>query len=107
MATAGNLVFQGTAEGQFCAYDAQTGQLLWSQGAGGGVIAAPDELYGRRQAICRRARRLWRSNRGLGIEKTNVGWKWGQPRYLLVYALGGKAPPPPMPAKRHGASPAG
>jgi quinohemoprotein ethanol dehydrogenase len=32
-------------------------------------------------------------------EKANVGWKWGEPRYLLVYALGGTAPPPPMPAK--------
>ena len=41
MATAGDLVFQGTAEGHFNAYDAATGQKLWSVDAGVPILAAP------------------------------------------------------------------
>ena len=32
-------------------------------------------------------------------QKMNVGWKWGEPRYLLAYTLGGTAPPPTMPRR--------
>ena len=41
LATAGGLVFQGTAGGYFCAYDASTGKRLWRFNAGLGIIAAP------------------------------------------------------------------
>lgn len=41
LATAGNLVFQGTAGGEFRAYAADTGKLLWSFPTQTGVIAAP------------------------------------------------------------------
>lgn len=41
LSTAGNLVFQGNAQGQFVAYSADKGQKLWSFGAQSGVIAAP------------------------------------------------------------------
>jgi len=41
LATAGNLVFQGTATGRFVAYRADTGETLWETDAGTGVIAAP------------------------------------------------------------------
>jgi alcohol dehydrogenase (cytochrome c)/quinohemoprotein ethanol dehydrogenase len=41
LATAGNLVFQGTAGGQFLAYSADKGQKLWSFGTQSGVMAAP------------------------------------------------------------------
>ena len=41
LATAGGLVFQGTALGNLSAYDATTGKQLWHVMAGGGVIAAP------------------------------------------------------------------
>ncbi len=41
LTTAGNLVFQGTADGRFVAYNAQTGQKLWESPTGTGVIAAP------------------------------------------------------------------
>jgi glucose dehydrogenase len=39
--TGGNLVFQGTAEARFGAYDASTGNLLWETPTGTAVIAAP------------------------------------------------------------------
>jgi len=41
LATAGNLVFQGTADGQFVAYNAQTGEQLWNFATQTGVVAAP------------------------------------------------------------------
>jgi quinohemoprotein ethanol dehydrogenase len=41
LATGGNLVFQGTADGRFVAYRATDGAKLWEAPAGTGVIAAP------------------------------------------------------------------
>jgi len=41
MATAGNLVFQGTAEGDFQAFAADTGTQLWSVQTGSAINAAP------------------------------------------------------------------
>ena len=41
LSTAGNLVFQGTAKGQFNAFNAQDGKLRWSVPTDTGVIAAP------------------------------------------------------------------
>jgi PQQ-dependent dehydrogenase (methanol/ethanol family) len=51
VSTAGNLVFQGTAMGEFVAYRADTGERLWSAETQAGVLAAPitylvdDEQY--------------------------------------------------------------
>jgi quinohemoprotein ethanol dehydrogenase len=41
LSTAGNLVFQGTAMGEFVAYRADTGERLWSGATQAGVLAAP------------------------------------------------------------------
>ena len=41
LTTAGGLVFQGTAEGKFMAYDAATGNKVWEANVGSGVIASP------------------------------------------------------------------
>ncbi len=41
LATAGNLVFQGTADARFVAYSADAGRQLWEEHTGSGVIAAP------------------------------------------------------------------
>ncbi len=41
LSTAGNLVFQGTAGGEFVAYSADKGTKLWSFPAQSGIIAAP------------------------------------------------------------------
>jgi quinohemoprotein ethanol dehydrogenase len=41
LATAGNLVFQGTADARFVAYAADSGRQLWEEHTGSGVIAAP------------------------------------------------------------------
>ncbi len=41
LATAGGLVFQGTADGRLVAYDATNGKKLWDAPLGNGVVAAP------------------------------------------------------------------
>ena len=41
MVTAGDLVFQGRANGDFVAYDAKTGKKLWSEFLGSGISAPP------------------------------------------------------------------
>ena len=41
LTTAGNLVFQGTADGYFAAYDAASGKRLWRFNAGLGISGAP------------------------------------------------------------------
>ncbi|MCB4822130.1 PQQ-dependent dehydrogenase, methanol/ethanol family [Roseicella aerolata] len=41
LTTAGSLVFQGTADGRFIAYDARGGRKLWEVPVGSGVVAAP------------------------------------------------------------------
>ena len=41
LTTAGNLVFQGTADGRFVAYNAATGEKLWETATGTGVVAGP------------------------------------------------------------------
>ena len=41
LSTAGNLVFQGTAQGNLEAYRADNGEKLWSAGAQSGIVAAP------------------------------------------------------------------
>ena len=41
LTTAGNLVFQGTADGRLVAYNAASGDKLWETSTGTGVVAAP------------------------------------------------------------------
>jgi quinohemoprotein ethanol dehydrogenase len=49
LTTAGNLVFQGTADGRLVAYSADQGEKLWEAALGVGVMAAPStyELDGK------------------------------------------------------------
>lgn len=41
LSTSGGLIFQGRADGQFAAYSAETGELLWESPTYIGIIAAP------------------------------------------------------------------
>jgi quinohemoprotein ethanol dehydrogenase len=41
LTTAGNLVFQGTADGRFIAYSADRGEKRWEASIGNGIIASP------------------------------------------------------------------
>jgi quinohemoprotein ethanol dehydrogenase len=98
LVTAGDVVFQGAADGELSSYSAVTGKRLWHTNAGMGIMAAPMSFsangkqyvsvlvgYGGSAAI-------WG-------EVMNVGWKFTGPRRLLTFALDGHAPLPPSPPR--------
>lgn len=94
LATAGDLVFQGTADGWFSAYDARSGARLWRFAAGQGIIAQPITFAaGGRQYISILVG--YGGSASVGSDVMDVGWKWGAPRLLLTFALGGMAVLPP------------
>jgi quinohemoprotein ethanol dehydrogenase len=97
MATAGGLVFQGDADGNFAAYDARDGRRLWNFPAGLGIVAAP-------VTYSAEARQYVSILVGYGGATTlwpdivNRGWKYGrQTRRLLTFTLDGEAVLPPSP----------
>ena len=83
LATAGNLVFQGTAAGDFIAYNASTGDKLWSAYAGTGIVAPP----------------ITYSIDGKQYVSVMAGWGGAFPKKfrsygrLLTFAIGGTATP--------------
>jgi quinohemoprotein ethanol dehydrogenase len=89
LTTAGNLVFQGSADGRFIAYNAKTGEKLWETAVGTGVVAAPATYMVD------------------GVQYVSVAVGWGgvfgitqratdreAPGTVYTFAIGGKAPLP-------------
>jgi quinohemoprotein ethanol dehydrogenase len=97
VATAGGVVFQGTADGYFCAFDAASGARLWRQGVGMGIIASPMTYSVDGKQYVAVLAGYGGSAAAVG-SVMNVGWKYAGPRRLLTYALGGTAVLPPSPA---------
>ncbi len=108
LSTAGNLVFQGTADGRFVAYRASDGQKLREAPAGTGVMAAPItyQIDGVQYVTVAAG---WGGsfalNGGPAALLANV---WGGGR-VLTYALGAKGEPPrkamPPPLTGHAPKP--
>lgn len=93
LATAGNLVFQGTTEGRFNAYRADTGEKLWSFDAGGGVQAAPS-------TVTHEGKQLVLVPTGSGttsaaLTSPRLAGGAGGPARLLAFSLTGSAQLPP------------
>jgi len=95
LSTAGNLVFQGTANGDFVAYAADSGKKLWSQPTGSSIQAAATTVMvdGTQYVIV-----------NTGATASVLGnmfqrWSFGPDAFgapqLLVYKLGGTAALPP------------
>ncbi len=99
LATAGNLVFEGTAAGQFEAYRADTGQKVWSFDAQTGVMAGPVTYTVKgEQYVAVLA--------GWGgvfpLVAGEVAFKSGRVRNvsrMLAFKIGGTAKLPPLPAQ--------
>ena len=91
LSTAGDLVFQGLAEGMVHAYDARTGADLWHFNAGLGIVAAPmTYMVGGRQYVSILVG--YGGTTAAFGDYMRVGWKFGaQPRRLLTFALNGRA----------------
>jgi quinohemoprotein ethanol dehydrogenase len=97
LALAGGLVFQGTAEGTFNAYDAQSGKNVWQFNAGLGIIAAPMSYSVNGKQYVSVLVGYGGTTAAYG-DFMNVGWKYGQqPRRLLTFAIGGTAKLAPTP----------
>jgi quinohemoprotein ethanol dehydrogenase len=91
LTTAGNLVFQGTADGRFVAYDAKTGKKLWESPTGSGAMAAPSTyLVDGKQYLSIAVG--WGGAYGVSQRTSQkVG-----PGTVFTFAIGGKAPLPPF-----------
>jgi alcohol dehydrogenase (cytochrome c)/quinohemoprotein ethanol dehydrogenase len=97
LTTAGNLVFEGTANGYFEAYRADSGEKVWSFEAQTGVMAGPvTYAVNGEQYVAVLA--------GWGgifpLATGEVSLKWGRVRNIsrmLVFKLGAKANLPPLP----------
>ena len=92
LSTAGNLVFQGTADGRFVAYTADTGRTLFVDHTETGVIAAPMtyEIDGTQYVAILAG---WGGAFGIGGGTAARGVSRGSGR-LIVYALPESAPTP-------------
>jgi quinohemoprotein ethanol dehydrogenase len=99
LTTAGDLVFQGRADGELVAYHAATGQVLWRFPLGLGIAAPPItySVKGRQYVALLVG---WGSAyAGLGgKEAASLGWAYCmQTRRLVVFSLQGNAQLPPLP----------
>ena len=94
--TDGGLVFQGSAEGNFLAYESATGKQLWSAEAGGAIRGAPSTvmLDGRQLVIVPTGNGSTSMAAARVSRYASVPRSRSRPR-LLAYALGGSAPAPP------------
>jgi quinohemoprotein ethanol dehydrogenase len=101
LSTAGGVVFQGTADGKFLAYDASTGRQLWQFAAAHAIIASPITYTARGKQYISVLSGYGGATTMIS-ELVDQGWKFGaQPRRLLTFALDGTAAlPPTAPADR-------
>jgi quinohemoprotein ethanol dehydrogenase len=98
MATAGDLVFQGAADGFLSAYDARTGERLWRFYAGMGINAAPmSYAVGGRQYVSVLVG--YGGSTAAWGKLMDAGWSYAGARRLLTFALDGKAVAPPSRAR--------
>jgi quinohemoprotein ethanol dehydrogenase len=99
LATAGNLVFEGTATGRFEAYRADTGEKVWSSDAQTGVMAGP-------MTYTVKGEQYVAVLAGWGgvfpLVAGEVAFKSGHVRNvsrMLAFRIGGTAKLPPLPAQ--------
>ncbi|MPT11972.1 PQQ-dependent dehydrogenase, methanol/ethanol family [Comamonas sp.] len=97
LTTAGNVVFQGTADGRFVAYHAASGEKLWEAPTGTGVVAAPSTyMVDGKQYVSVAVG--WGGVYGLAARATE---RQG-PGTVYTFAVGGKAKMPEFVAQRTG-----
>jgi quinohemoprotein ethanol dehydrogenase len=95
LATAGNLVFQGEATGEFSAYTADTGKKVWSVKTGSAIQSVPvsfsaaGEQYVLMPVGLGSASRLFGRVSTMGTPESKRG-----PARVLAFKLNGKAPFP-------------
>jgi quinohemoprotein ethanol dehydrogenase len=100
LATAGNLVIQGRADGHLHAYSADHGKDLWSFDAGVAITGVPITYSANgRQYVTITSGPLNGATAAYGSVSARWGWpSRGFPRRLLTFTLDGKAALPLTPA---------
>ena len=98
LTTGGDLVFQGTVEGEFVAYHAATGESLWRWKLGLGVSAPPITyaIDGRQYVVLLVG---WGSTAATsgGLDNYQLGWRYGKhPRRVFAFSLDGNQLMPEM-----------
>lgn len=96
LSTVSGLVFQGSSAGKLTAYDAQSGETLWSHDTQTGAMASPITYAIDGQQYIAQAVGF---GGGFAAEGGPVahGWKIPNLSRVLVYKLGGTAKLPPVP----------
>ena len=99
LATAGDLVFQGQADGYINAYGASDGRRVWSYYAATAALGTPITFaIGKTQYVAILTGPLHGAPGGFGSMAARFGWDSRiHPRRLLVFVLDGKAKLPPTP----------
>ncbi|WP_158592305.1 PQQ-dependent dehydrogenase, methanol/ethanol family [Noviherbaspirillum sedimenti] len=98
LASAGNLVFQGQADGKFNAYAAATGKRLWTYNTRGAAIAPPITYSVKGKQYVTVLSGFGTSYGLFGDASAKFGWDArSQPRRVLTFALDGKGKLPPAP----------
>ncbi len=94
LSTAGNLVFQGSADGRFIAYSADKGEKLWETPANSGVMAGPIsyEIDGEQYVTVAAG---WGGAFPLALGGLSDPAKVQPEARILTYKIGGKASLPP------------
>jgi quinohemoprotein ethanol dehydrogenase len=89
LTTAGNLVFQGTADGRFVAYNATSGEKLWETPVGTGVVAAASTyMVDDKQYVSIAVG--WGGVFGIAVRAT----EYRSPGTVYTFAIDGNAPAP-------------
>ena len=93
LGTAGGLVFQGDAQGQVAAYDADNGELLWRHQTHTSILAPPITY-----AIDGEQHVAILTGAGKAANPASATWRYGSHGRLIVFKLGGDAmlPVPPL-----------
>ncbi len=99
LTTAGNLVFQGRASGEFVAYDATTGATLWTWDAGLGISAPPVTYAVDGKQYVAVLVGFGGGMSGIASDDERAhGWSYGaQTRRLVAFSLDGSAQVPKQP----------
>ncbi len=102
LATAGDLIFQGLADGTFHAYSAKDGKDLWSYFAGVAATGVPITYsVNGKQYVTVTAGPLGGSTAAFGSISARWGWDSRvHPRRLLTFVLDGAAKLPPTPPRQ-------
>lgn len=100
LSTSGGLVFQGTADAHFAAYDAASGEKLWKFFTQSGIVAAPIsyEINGEQYIAVASG---WGGSFVLGFGGVLPSGSDFNSGRLLVFKLGGTAQLPTPPASAH------